>query len=426
MLRKVVSIMMMGCLFWGGGTMVASADADVSLSGWVQIENDEGKPVPYVHKVLKASDGGNYISIAKAEDGFSFAVGLDFVPINWDQGAEKYIFKDGVADFVMPLNHLTDQETTFAGTYPLYKLTPVSESGVNLTVGEWETYGGESLKLNIQADCQDPFLLAYTLDDPNAHYHFTGIVPVRDGASSIITSQMGTGILPGCRAESLTYSLDGVILFDDAEIVDTNLDMALGMSDNWANYSLGYAEPQTGLCLVELGNTERGLNKTVFIPLCEDTHAMCDVYFEQGETSNLFDTECLTEITTKMVKPEAVVTMEGEMIPLEKMEVYEAAWGNDASADVPGDGSADVSADVSGDGSVDVSADVSADAELIVDQALTKAVQQKLNESGFDCGTPDGIAGQKTFAAIEAYQTANGLNVTKVIDKELVAHMGIQ
>jgi len=38
-----------------------------------------------------------------------------------------------------------------------------------------------------------------------------------------------------------------------------------------------------------------------------------------------------------------------------------------------------------------------------------KAVQEKLNQAGFDCGKPDGITGPKTRAAIKAFQASKGL-----------------
>ena len=37
-------------------------------------------------------------------------------------------------------------------------------------------------------------------------------------------------------------------------------------------------------------------------------------------------------------------------------------------------------------------------------------VQKRLNTLGFNCGFPDGIAGNKTMSAIYAFQKANGLN----------------
>ena len=49
-----------------------------------------------------------------------------------------------------------------------------------------------------------------------------------------------------------------------------------------------------------------------------------------------------------------------------------------------------------------------------------KAVQEKLNELGYDCGTADGIAGQKTQAAVKQYQQEKGITVTGQIDEELL------
>ena len=44
---------------------------------------------------------------------------------------------------------------------------------------------------------------------------------------------------------------------------------------------------------------------------------------------------------------------------------------------------------------------------------LTKWVQEVLNAKGFNCGTADGVAGQKTISALQAWQKANGLGVGK-------------
>ena len=42
---------------------------------------------------------------------------------------------------------------------------------------------------------------------------------------------------------------------------------------------------------------------------------------------------------------------------------------------------------------------------------LTKWIQKKLNSLGFNCGTPDGIAGNKTMSAIASFQRDNGLGI---------------
>lgn len=52
-------------------------------------------------------------------------------------------------------------------------------------------------------------------------------------------------------------------------------------------------------------------------------------------------------------------------------------------------------------------------------------VQTALNEAGYACGTPDGIAGPRTRAAIEDFQKAHQLEVTGEIDDELLAALGL-
>ena len=50
---------------------------------------------------------------------------------------------------------------------------------------------------------------------------------------------------------------------------------------------------------------------------------------------------------------------------------------------------------------------------------VIQEVQAALNEAGFDCGTPDGIAGKKTAAAVAAYRAASGLPEGSEIDEAL-------
>lgn len=42
---------------------------------------------------------------------------------------------------------------------------------------------------------------------------------------------------------------------------------------------------------------------------------------------------------------------------------------------------------------------------------LTRWVQKKLNSLGYNCGTPDGIAGDKTMSAIASFQRKNNLGI---------------
>ena len=55
---------------------------------------------------------------------------------------------------------------------------------------------------------------------------------------------------------------------------------------------------------------------------------------------------------------------------------------------------------------------------------VVRAIQQALNEAGFNCGTPDGISGQNTQNAIKQYQTENGLEVDGQISEALLISLG--
>lgn len=60
------------------------------------------------------------------------------------------------------------------------------------------------------------------------------------------------------------------------------------------------------------------------------------------------------------------------------------------------------------------------------DQNTIKKVQQALNDKGYDCGTADGIAGQKTKNAINAYESASGITVNGIITDELLQSLGLK
>ena len=56
---------------------------------------------------------------------------------------------------------------------------------------------------------------------------------------------------------------------------------------------------------------------------------------------------------------------------------------------------------------------------------IVQAVQQALGEQGYDCGTPDGIAGSLTREAIAAYRAAKRVGSGDQIDEELLDSLGI-
>lgn len=59
------------------------------------------------------------------------------------------------------------------------------------------------------------------------------------------------------------------------------------------------------------------------------------------------------------------------------------------------------------------------------DSDTIKKVQEALNAAGYDCGTPDGVSGSGTKAAIEKYQTDQALTVTGTITDELLKALGV-
>jgi len=64
--------------------------------------------------------------------------------------------------------------------------------------------------------------------------------------------------------------------------------------------------------------------------------------------------------------------------------------------------------------------------ETLADSETIKQVQEALNEAGYNCGTADGIAGNKTKNAIVQYKTDKGLSdVSDSITEELLFLLGI-
>lgn len=59
------------------------------------------------------------------------------------------------------------------------------------------------------------------------------------------------------------------------------------------------------------------------------------------------------------------------------------------------------------------------------DATTIRIVQQALNEAGYNCGTPDGVAGGKTTEAITSYQTAKGITVNGLVTDELLQSLGV-
>jgi hypothetical protein len=59
------------------------------------------------------------------------------------------------------------------------------------------------------------------------------------------------------------------------------------------------------------------------------------------------------------------------------------------------------------------------------DKDTVKKVQKALNEAGYDCGMPDGIAGKNTQQAISRYRADKGLEGTGAIDDELLDALGV-
>lgn len=63
--------------------------------------------------------------------------------------------------------------------------------------------------------------------------------------------------------------------------------------------------------------------------------------------------------------------------------------------------------------------------EVLTDNTTVQKVQELLNQKGYDCGTPDGILGTNTEAAIKKYQQDNFLLESGKITNKLLENLGI-
>lgn len=57
---------------------------------------------------------------------------------------------------------------------------------------------------------------------------------------------------------------------------------------------------------------------------------------------------------------------------------------------------------------------------------VIQSVQQALNEAGFNCGTPDGVAGTKTAEAISQFRANQSLPAGTEIDSQLCQALGLE
>lgn len=99
---------------------------------------------------------------------------------------------------------------------------------------------------------------------------------------------------------------------------------------------------------------------------------------------------------------------EGGVCPYSSTAVSSsAAVSSDESAS-SGNALTSSSADSSGSGKLKLSTGT----EISLSEDIIKIAQDVLNEKGYDCGTPDGIAGEKTKEAIQAFLADEDPNCT--------------
>ncbi len=63
---------------------------------------------------------------------------------------------------------------------------------------------------------------------------------------------------------------------------------------------------------------------------------------------------------------------------------------------------------------------------VYTDMPTVQAVQQALNDAGYDCGEPDGYVGAWTLRALRAYQADHDMEQTEEITEVLLAALGVE
>ncbi|MBQ8305541.1 MAG: peptidoglycan-binding protein [Blautia sp.] len=98
----------------------------------------------------------------------------------------------------------------------------------------------------------------------------------------------------------------------------------------------------------------------------------------------------------------------------------------EAPAEAPAEEPAEASAEVPAEAPAETPAASPTDDKAYVDWMYVYNVQAALNELGYNCGTPDGLAGELTYQSMQKYQEEHGLPVTKTITGRLLDSLGIE
>lgn len=388
---------------------------------------DEEDYEVYVEKELALSDAGNYFSPQNR-----MYQGIEFGSIFFD---EPIVFTEGTAVWEDNYYSNTDPDITVSGAYPLYKTQTPEESGLTWKVTVSEA-NSEFVQIDVKEETGADFLLFYVMTDESTGYEKPGWCFVSGGEAVIYVSRMAEHI----TAEGVKLNPVSVFNFTGKTESLSYTVEAGEWEDDYGSYELEdmilFEEPQTGIGLVTTVEKETGNRRTTAYTILDSNmleitrHAYTAMYATLEEVP-----ECEVE-SVSIVAPETVFYYQGDISTTKEMkQIYEEQAPQEEmteeAAAVDGEGSADAAAQPE-EGSEDAAAQPEEDSteaspaeELQIDASVIQSVQEKLNAEGFDCGTADGIAGQKTYAAIESYQESHGMTVTGTIDAELLKEMGI-
>ena len=365
-----------------------------------------------VEKEMILSDKSGYFSPQDMHSGTELGAWL---------GREPIVFKDGAALWEDSYYSTLDEDVSVSGIYPLYKTQTIEESGLDVTIDDFcLDRENQYLRADIHETSGADFLLFYTLLDDSTGFEESGWSFVQQGEASVFLERISHHV-----------STDGLILVPDSVYLlsenKENLSFTVEegeWEDDYGIYELEdkiiFDTPQTGVGMVTTIAKDTGERTTTVYTILDSDKLSITRYGYAFQYASLEELPVCEVETVSIIAPDAVLYYHGPSSTVE--EVYQAyKEKTDAEAE-----ETVIETDVENGSEEFTPAEETVSTEAVqIDAEIIQKVQQKLNDLGFDCGTPDGIAGERTYAAIEHYQESNGLSVTGAIDMELLEKLGI-
>lgn len=333
----------------------------------------------------------------------------------------------------------------------LYRIRSVEESGLSITAAD-KLDGGYLSEVYTESSGKT-FLLFYTFLNNATGTAQSGYIPVLNGSGT--TPEHYTK-----GSKNYEFRIDGVYVLSDADA--SLIEGTWQMDEEAASYrrldTYTFDAPRTGFGLLrsraEITDASLSANGYSYTY----GQAGADMPYQAGELSvngtsgtTLFFT--LTGSDTLQLLYKAV-SWQGLSVNVQPESVFSSELAAFAEPDLVTEARADYTAAASFSASglryvdrseaaeasalesllsdtdtpAEDSTETASDKQTVYDSSdktLVAALQTALNNAGYACGDADGLIGTKTYQAMEAYQTANGLTVTREITAELLDALGV-